>query len=587
MIRWRFVVTRLLIVLAVLVLLRVGMGPVARYITAKGLESATGAKVEIGATRVGLFPPRIEYQQFHVADPRDGKQLRDAFRADSIEFELDGDALLHRRWVARNGVIKGLQIGAQRDQSGHFDVPVEEEVAVSHSDKPGVLSNLLGGISDQLTDQAEQTAKDLETVRRSREIKERWQLEYESLSQRAKDLEEKVRATKQTAREIDNPLRDWNKIGNTVTLADESRVELKSILAELESLPKRFQADLASLKQAKQVDIDRIDQFVPGNLSESENFGMDLVSEAVRQQIKTLREYWEGGRTLANYTIVAPEMERGRGVTIDLLGQKRRPDILVERCSVQGLMRADGNAYSLTGTVENVTPSPEILEEPLRVQLHLDGPKVVNVDYVRDRRGGSDIDRLTLHWPESDAKGVKLGNDRNAAVHLVGGKREVWVQMRSEGGHVQGRLVSKQTGLKVGLDVDSKFAALPATEALRESLAGVDSVTIDAGFEGTWEDLSLRMNTNLGQVLHQAANHAITTQVDASKQQLAEKVERAFAEEQAKLLAWFDAKQLDAQSLSAKADQLLEDLGRKLLDGVDSSEVTIGRMSEFLNGRFK
>ncbi|WP_372896365.1 TIGR03545 family protein [Stieleria sp.] len=586
MIRWRFVVTRLLIVSAVLVLLGLGLGPVARYVTVLGLQSATGAKVEIGTTQVKLFPPTIRYEDFRVADPRDAKEMRDAFRADAIELALDGNAILHRRWVAREGSITGLQIGAKRDTSGHLSGDEDFE-APSLSDKPGVLSNLLGSITDRLGDQAEQAAKDLETVRRSEAIKARWKREYESLAKRAGALEQKVRDFKSNAGEIENPLRDWDKIGRTVGLADETRAELKSILAALDAVPAQFQADVASLQQAKQIDLDRIDQYVPGNLNESQNFGIDLISEAVQNQIATIRDYWEGGRTLANYTIVAPETERGRGVDIDLLGRTRQPNILVRRCKVQGLMRADGNAYSLTGTVENLTPDPQLLAEPLRAQLQLDGPQVVNVDYIRDRRNDSDIDRLTLHWPQSQAPETRLGDDSRAMVKVSGGKREIWVQMRSEGEQIQGRFVSKQTGVRLDLEVDSKYESLSATQALRESLAAVDAVTIDAGFEGRWDHLSMNMETNLGDILRDAAQTAITQQVAASKQQMKQKVQQTFDQEQAKLAAWFNQQQVAAQSLTAKADGLLEDLGKKLLDGVDSSEVTIGRMNEFLNGRFR
>ena len=76
MIRWRFVLTRLIVVVAVLALLSLGLGPVASYVTVRGLESATGAKVEIAKTRVGLFPPRIQYVDFAVADPTQPVSLR-------------------------------------------------------------------------------------------------------------------------------------------------------------------------------------------------------------------------------------------------------------------------------------------------------------------------------------------------------------------------------------------------------------------------------------------------------------------------------------------------------------------------------
>ncbi len=130
MIRWHFVLTRLIIIVAVLALLRWGLGPVANYVTIRGLEGATGAKVEIAKTRVGLFPPRVQYVDVRIADPRDDKEMRDAIRADSIDLVIDGDALLHRRWVAREGRISGLQIGARRDTSGHIagvEKPVDSE----------------------------------------------------------------------------------------------------------------------------------------------------------------------------------------------------------------------------------------------------------------------------------------------------------------------------------------------------------------------------------------------------------------------------------------------------------------------------
>lgn len=585
MIRWRFVVTRLFIILAVLLLVRLGMGPVARYVTVKGLQSTTGSKVEIGSAQVGLFPPSVRYEHFRVADPRDDKALRDAFRADSIELSLDGEAMLHRRWVARDGKITGLQIGASREESGHLESPPSASDIQPRG--TSALSNMLGGMSDQLKAQAQETLNGLETVRRSEEIKSRWERDYNDLVTRAKSLEGRVREFRDQVRGVDNPLRDWPNLDRTFTLASEARAELKAVRASIDQLPGRFQADLISLDQAKQVDLDRIDQYVPGNLADSKNFGVDLISEAVHQQIASIREYWEGGRKIADYTIVAPESFRDRGVDIDLLGDNRQPGILVKRCEVSGMMRADGNAYSLTGVVENMTPSPELLTDPLRARLQLDGPQVVRVDYVRDRRGETDVDRLTLQWPQSDAPEFALGTDKDAMVSMVGGKREVWVQLRSEGDQIQGRFVSKQTGVRLGLDVDSKYESLPATMALRDSLAAVDTVEIDAGFNGTWDELQMDMNTNLGQILQRATSDAVNSQLAASKKEMTERINRAHLDQQMKLRDWFAKQQGEARTLLASADGLVEELSKKVLGDVDSAEVTVGRLQQFFESKLR
>ena len=88
MIRWPFEFTRLVIIIAVVALLRWGLGPVANYVTIRGLEGVTGAKVEIAKTRVGLFPPRVQYLDVRIAEgdsrhaslgvPPETSQLEDA-----------------------------------------------------------------------------------------------------------------------------------------------------------------------------------------------------------------------------------------------------------------------------------------------------------------------------------------------------------------------------------------------------------------------------------------------------------------------------------------------------------------------------
>ena len=308
MIRWRYVFTRLIFVIAVLALISWGLGPVAGYLTAKGLESSTGAKVEIESTQLGLFPPRIHYEDFRVADPRNGKEMRDAFRAKSIDFVIDGNALLHRRWVARDGRITGIEIDTARDSSGH--IPKLATAARPSDDSASMLGGFLRNATDQLGDKAEEVVGGLETVRRSREIRTRWEREYETLVVKARDLEKRIREIRDSARKIDNPLRDWAELDRTLARATKTRSELKVVRQTIDGLPDKLKADLASLDRAKQIDIAKVDRFVPGDLTQSDNFGVDLMATAVRQQIEKVRHYLDGGQTLVEYTVRRPTLER-------------------------------------------------------------------------------------------------------------------------------------------------------------------------------------------------------------------------------------------------------------------------------------
>lgn len=582
MIRWRFLVTRLLIVAVVFVLILIGLKPVAHYVTVTSLQKATGAKVDIGDTSVGFFPPKITYRDFRVADPRGDKEYQDAFRADRIELEIDGNELMLRRWVASSGSITGIQIGAQRDESGHL-AQTEPESQSDKSSGPGMLSQMLGGLSDELSDKAKEITSELETVKQSKAIRSRWEKEYKDLAARAKELEQRVRDIRDSSKRIDNPLRDLDEINQTLAKFNDAREELMQVRRDIDSLPERLQSDWASLDQARQMDLAKADRYIPGNLSESQNFGFDLVTATVKDEIGRVREYFDHGRTIANYTIVAPESDRGRGENIDFLGDSSPPAVLVRRVSVGGLLRANGNNYELAGVVKNMTPTPEKLAEPLTARLRLTGPDVVEVEYIRDRRKGADLDEVTVHWPPTQAKAIRLGDDGDAAIKIEGGLRELWVQLKTDGTQVAGRFVSKQTGVQMGVDVDSKYADLPLTTAFQQSLASVKTLEVDANFAGTWTDLDMKLSTNLGDVLGRATKDAIAHQKEATRQQIIAKVNRVHMEQSQFLRNWLAKQQGEARTMLASADSLVEDLMDKVVKEVGIKDTYIGGLRNALD----
>ncbi len=580
MIRWRFVITRGLILAAVLVLLSLGLGPAAKFATIKGLEQVTGAKAEIASASVGLFPPRVQYEGFQVADPRSDKEMKNAFQADSIQLVIDGDALLHRRWVANSGRISGIEIGSRREASGHF----APQVSTPEDDGQSMLSQLVSGVADRVADQAKAAVGSLETVNRSKAIRKRWEADYDVLVEKARELEKQIREIRDRARGIDNPLRDWPELERTLALAAQSREDLLEVRRTMDALPDRLKADLVSLDEAKQIDIAKVDRFVPGDLSNTAEFGVEMMADSIRDQLALVRSYLDGGRTLANYTVVAPDHDRDRGATYDLL-EAHRPEIMVRQCDIHGLMRADGQTYSMTGILENLSPTPELLEEPTRARLHLEGPDIIRLEYVRDRRADAEIDLVTIHWPEIKANSMRLGKSSEATIAVDGGVGELWVQVRTEGNQVNGRLVSKQTGLKMGLNVDPKYAKSPAAVSLNESLAAVDHIEIDARFDGTWRDMDMKVSTNLNQIFHNAAKQAMIGQYQDAKAKAIAKINEAHLQQSLELREWLTSRQTEAQTLLAQADQSIQEMSQKVYSEVGDADRYLGKLRSKLNGR--
>ena len=588
MIRWRYVITRLLIVAVILFVLSLGLGPVARYVTARSLESAIGAKVDIGHTTVGLFPPTVRYQNVQIADPRDDKAMKNAFEADQIVLTIDGNELLHRRWVATEGKITGIQIGSERESSGHFEE--EEEHPVSPSDLPtgpSMLTKLVKGMSGQLGDTADAAIDDLETLKRSKVIQTRWEKEYSSLVARARALEKQIREIRDSARGIDNPLRDWEELDRTLARASKAREDLMAVRQAIDSLPERLQNDLALMDEAKRIDLEKVDRYVPGDLSTSDNFGVDLMTKAVREQIQRVKSYVDGGRTIANYTVVAPENDRIRGVDFNLSGENPHPEMLIRHCEVSGLMRANGDTYAIKGDLENLTPTPELLTRPTRASLRLEGPDVLTVKYSRDRRAGADTDLLTLHWPQSESKPMKLG-DSDARINVTGGQRELWVQIRTQGDHIDGSVLSRQSDVNLNLQVAPKYQSTAAVASLNQSLTEVDSIEVDAKFQGTWDDVDVKLNfSNLGQIFHRAAVAAVTDQMQATRNKMAAKIDEVHLQKTLELRKWLSSQQIEARGLLASADKSIEEMSRKVIDEIGDADEYLGKLRTSIIGRLR
>jgi uncharacterized protein (TIGR03545 family) len=228
MIRWRFIIPRILLVAAIILMIRYGLPPAVRYVTVSAIESATGAKVEMASVDVGLFPPRIRYSEVQIANPSEDKSMRNLAQAESVDLVIDGAALLRRRYVIHDARITGLQFDSDRTTSGHIEREPEPE-----STEPSMAMKWLSGWMNSAVDSAKSQVDSLvensETRRRGDQIRRRWKTEYESLAKRAEDLEDAIKDVHQTAKGIENPLRDWPRVDATLTKARSIQEELVAV----------------------------------------------------------------------------------------------------------------------------------------------------------------------------------------------------------------------------------------------------------------------------------------------------------------------------------------------------------------------
>lgn len=140
--RWKWIVPRVLLVLMIWSFLRWGLDPALRYGLVSGLQSATGARVDVAALRTGFFPPTVTIEGTALASPR--RPGRNLFEFERMHLQLEPDSLSHRRFVVESGEVRNLRFDTNRSDDGRL-APGE----ISESTEPSWMQEQLKEVSDQ------------------------------------------------------------------------------------------------------------------------------------------------------------------------------------------------------------------------------------------------------------------------------------------------------------------------------------------------------------------------------------------------------------------------------------------------------
>lgn len=582
MIRWGYVLPRLFGVGLVLAFLTFGLPPTVRWLTVTALQTATGAKVDLERVDVGLFPPRLVYHQLHLANPGSDKAMRNLVSTESIELKIDGGEILRRRYVIDSARVTGLQFDTEPLSDGHLEPTAEAPSEPSWA--ATWISDRIGMASDAAADQLQGWVDESHLNKRGDQIRRRWKSEYAQLATRAEDLEAAMRDVHETAKGIENPLRDLPRIDAALTKAKGIQQELVAVRKKLESLPSDIQSDLASMEEAKEADLQRVRDAVPFDLDAVDDLGPALVRETLRRELDRFRGYLDTGREVSRWTVAEPKFERQRGEVIDLTAGRRQPNWIVRHCELAGFVRSGGQTHPLTGVLQNVCSQPELRDQPLRAKFRIEGEQLVMFDYLRDDSAAPAMETWRLHWPAMRAPTVRLGSADTLDLDVRDGRIEWWVELRTRGERIDGRVVSRRTGTRIELDGPTRVRETPMFVGLRDAMAQVDQIRIDAEVTGSWDAPEFRVETDLTQRLKTGVQDAAQAQIADVRRRMTSEVDRFHARQLDELREWLGGQQQQADRLLAKADTAVQEISRKVMAETQRGDAYLGKLRGKLPG---
>lgn len=112
MIRWRFVLTRLVLLLLILAFMEWGLGPLIRWSAHSTLESTTGREIRIGPVSFSALTHRLVFESVSVPG-KDSQELA-AISMRKAEVQLSPISSLRKQWVVEKATINGLEIAPDK-----------------------------------------------------------------------------------------------------------------------------------------------------------------------------------------------------------------------------------------------------------------------------------------------------------------------------------------------------------------------------------------------------------------------------------------------------------------------------------------
>ncbi|NIR50326.1 TIGR03545 family protein [candidate division KSB1 bacterium] len=551
----------------------------------KGGEAVVGAKVEVDNLDFRPVDLFVSLRRMQVTNPND--TWKNLFETRRLAFDMATEPLLSRKKIIINEVsIADVRIGTKREtdgklpekkkdsKAGWVDKAAESlkrQVASAPILSLGILNkkinvdNILQSVDLKSVDRIEDFKQDI------KQTQEEWEKEIsefdpkndlakvesqvnELKTQEIKGATDLISAAEKTKRVYDTANELKKSIEQKKSQAIEDFKRMKTTFASVDNW---IADDFNSLKSRA-----NLGDFTP------QNIGVMLFGKKIVQSILDLLPFIETARKympVAQQVMKSGKVERpprlqGQDVIFPL--RVPQPDFLIEHIFISGATNQEDTSkvLHLSGQVNGITSHPRVYGKPLTFQLKAQflRSNAYQITGEFDHTGDIPSERFEVR-----ASGVRLGQVELPArpylpSKIHAGKADVITDFRLKG---------KELGFKLALNarpVDFSFAdSLKRDDVISRVTTGVfdsiDLLQLSASISGPVDDLKLKINSNIDNIL-----------ADRIKAVIGESAKAARAEIQKRLTAIVAPKKQEVETLIGNfQNEVLGEIN-KIENGIDS-----------------
>jgi uncharacterized protein (TIGR03545 family) len=564
MIRWTYLIPRLVVIVAAVSLLGFGLSPLVRWALVRYGSQALGARIDLAALDVSLWQTGVTVAQLAVTNP--SSPMRNLFQIDQGTFQLDRDALLERRFVVCEGSIRGLRFDTLRDASGAIaaaEPPPEDTAGFSF---PQVTPEWLEAFAGQIGQDLE---SELMTPGLCRELARRYPQEYDQLKRRVAAMQQRIKQLQVSVQELRrNPLQDPRVYEDLLRQVDDARQQLAEVQPELTRLRGMLQSDRAAVHQARQHDVAYVRERLQWQSLDAESLSQYLLGSEQTARIQSTLAWIRLVRSYIPTRQTLQQPERGRGRIVQLPGWKRGPSLLFEQLAIDGCVDHDGQTVPFAGTLCGLTHQPGLYGQPATLCVEAGTETPVQIQAVVDRTGAVAHDRIVVSCPGLQLPPRQLGKDAALAVAVSPGPGSLRLELELHDDALTGQLVLDQSRLDLEARLADAYGGRQLQDRLNQSLDHVDDFRVTIDLAGTLRRPRCQLHSDLGRQLADGFQLAfrqelddraerIAARLDAQVQQQLDRLQQLVDQRSEELLAGLDAPRREIEQLMAPVNEQL------------------------------
>ncbi len=539
-----------------------------RYGLAYAGTQANGAEVNISSLRTNFLAPSISIYDIQVTNKN--KPEFNIVRVGKITLALKWDALLRGKFVIPESSVEKIQANAKRQRPGRVLPPessssqAKGEVAkaaektidqLKKKNEENLLSDVfavVGGtdVKDQLKNMEGQieSKKKMQALEKELKGKEQeWKKKIDELPDESemKQLVKKVEglkidtknpaAIKASLKKVDAVYKEARQKYKTIDAAKKAlKADMNKYQSEYKQIEKMVQNDIDGITKKLNIpslDPKEINKMLLGNLIASQIGGLYKYKNLAREYMPTKSaDQRKKDKEAKQLTPV----ERAVGVNYRFPKKKSYPRFWLQKATISSSSK-EGESGDLEGTLQNFTNNPRHLGLPMTFDFKGGFPhqKIMGVvgNIVVDHTTDQPMEKGTVKigsFPVTKNTLTK-SDDVELGYNKAEGSSAIEFTMQNES--VQ--LLAKSLFQEVEYYSEAKDPNV--ARLLTGVTHGLSDLTLNVRAKGSWDDLSLHINSNLGQKIANAIKGQISAEINRARAQVEQHVRGLVGKEKGKL----------------------------------------------------